>query len=80
MLALRPSADGKAWIVTLFNPGADVATTNLRWGASAKSSQAGQGLVHKTYYSNTGEAALAPVPVSGIEVASQDVVTVRVEK
>jgi alpha-mannosidase len=80
VLALRPSADGKAWIVTLFNPGADAATTNLRWGAPSKSGQAGQGPVHKTYYSNTGEEALAPVPVSGIEVASQDVVTVRVEK
>jgi hypothetical protein len=70
VLALRPSADGKAWIVTLFNPGTEAATTRLQWAAP----------VRATYYSNTGEAALTAVADGLVQVAARDVVTVRVER
>jgi alpha-mannosidase len=71
VLALRPSTDGAAWIVTLFNPGTQAASTKLLWGLK----------VGAAHYSDTGETAGAPVASTGeIEVAPQDVVTVRVEK
>ena len=70
VLALRPSADGKAWIVTLFNPGNEAATTRLQWAAP----------VNEAYYSNTGEAALSRVADGLVQVAGRDVVTVRVNK
>jgi alpha-mannosidase len=71
VLALKPGTDGKAWIVTLFNPGTQAASTKLQWGLK----------VGAAHYSNTGEAAGAPVGLTGeIEVAPQDVVTVRVER
>ena len=66
---LKPSDDGKAWIVSLFNPSASEQSTSLSWSAPIKG----------TNYSNTGEVALDPV--SGeIRLASQEVVTLRVEK
>ena len=68
-LALRPSMDGKAWMVTLFNPGELNESTSLTWGGS----------VGTTHYSNTTE--VAGDEVNGpITVAAQDVVTLRVEK
>ena len=70
VLALRPSADGKAWIVTLFNPGSEAATTRLQWAVP----------VNGAYYSNTGDAALAAVADGLVQVAARDVVTVRVDK
>jgi alpha-mannosidase len=70
VLALRPSADGKAWIVTLFNPGTEAATTRLQWSVP----------VHGVFYSNTGEAVLAAVADGVVQVAARDVVTVRVER
>ena len=70
VLALRPSTDGKAWIVTLFNPGSEAATTRLQWAVP----------VNGTYYSNTGDAALAAVADGLVQVAARDVVTVRVNK
>ncbi len=67
--ALKPSEDGKAWIVTLFNISARQASTSLQWSAPV-------GAMH---YSNTAELSLGPV--SGpIEIAPQGVVTVRVER
>ena len=69
VLALRPSMDGKAWMVTLYNPGGQPESTTLRWN----------GPVGAAHYSNTGEEALAPVD-GVIAVAPQDVVTIRVEK
>ncbi|GGB19700.1 glycoside hydrolase family 38 C-terminal domain-containing protein [Puia dinghuensis] len=69
VLALRPALDGKAWIVSLFNPTQEPVATTLTWNSP----------VGAAHYSNTTEAALAPVEGS-IAVAPQDVVTIRVEK
>lgn len=69
VLALKPSADGKAWIVTLFNPSEQPETTTLTWN----------GPVGASRYSNTTEEPLAPVEAP-VTIASQDVVTIRVEK
>jgi alpha-mannosidase len=69
VLALRPSIDGKAWIVTLFNPGEQSESTTLNWNGS----------VGAAHYSNTTEAVQAAVD-GPIAVASQDVITIRVEK
>lgn len=68
VLSLRPSRDGKAWMVTLYNPGSNTETTNLIWGIPA-------GAAH---YSNTNEETLDKVS-GAIAVAGQDVVTVRIE-
>ena len=68
VLALRPSLDGKAWMVTLYNPGSREETTGLRWNGPA-------GAVH---YSNTGEEVLGAVEGT-VTIAPQDVVTIRVE-
>ncbi|HEV2478434.1 MAG TPA: hypothetical protein VGS79_02170 [Puia sp.] len=69
VLSLRPSLDGKAYMVTLYNPGGQAESTELRWA----------GAMGAASYSNTGEDRLAPV-TGAITVAAQDVVTVRVEK
>ncbi len=69
VLSLRPSLDGKAYLVTLYNPGDQPETTELHWKDAA-------GAVH---YSNTAEEVLAPV-TGPLTVAGQDVVTIRVEK
>lgn len=69
VLVLKPSEDGKAWIVTLFNPGDKSAKTTLHWGGQIKS----------TNYSNTGEILLGPAPTE-LKLASQEVMTLRVEK
>ncbi|HEY6083122.1 MAG TPA: hypothetical protein VIU45_06665, partial [Chitinophagaceae bacterium] len=68
VLSLRPSRDGKAWMVTLYNPGANAETTNLIWGIP----------VGAAHYSNTNEETLDKVS-GAIAVAGQDVVTVRIE-
>jgi alpha-mannosidase len=68
-LVLKPSMDGKAWIVTLFNPGEQAETTGLSWNSP----------VGAAHYSNTSEEAQAPVE-GPITVAPQDVVTIRIEK
>jgi len=68
-LVLRPSTDGKAWMVTLFNPGTQSESTTLNWN----------GPVGATHYSNTTEEVQTAV-TGPITVAPQDVVTVRVEK
>ena len=66
---LKPSDDGKAWMVSLFNPSAEPQLTSLQWSLPVKG----------TSYSNTAETPLAPVS-GDITIAPQDVVTVRVEK
>jgi hypothetical protein len=66
---LKPSEDGKAWIVTLFNASAQQASTSLQWSAPA-------GAMH---YSNTAEASLGLVN-GPVGLAPWAVVTVRVEK
>ena len=69
VLALKPGNDGKAWMVTLYNPTEQAASTTLTWN----------GQVGAAHYSNTGEEVMAPVE-GPITVAPQDVVTIRVEK
>ncbi len=68
-LVLKPSNDGRAWMVTLYNPTEQAALTTLTWN----------GPVGAAHYSNTGEEAMAPVE-GPITVAPRDVVTIRVEK
>jgi hypothetical protein len=68
-LSLRPSMDGKAWMLTLYNPGDRPEATSLGWNGS----------VGAAHYSNTAEETLEPVE-GEIAVAGQDVVTIRVEK
>jgi hypothetical protein len=69
VLVLKPSTDGKAWMVTLFNPNEQAEATSLSWSGS----------VGAAHYSNTGEEVLAPV-AGAITLAGQDVVTIRVEQ
>jgi alpha-mannosidase len=69
VLVLKPSEDGKAFILTLFNPSDKPEKTSLHWLSSVKA----------TYYSNTGEAVLAPV-YGAIGIAPLDAVTLRVER
>jgi alpha-mannosidase len=66
---LKPSEDGKAWIVTLFNASTQKAATSLKWSTKV-------GAMH---YSNTSEQP-SDVVLGDIEIAPWDVVTVRVEK
>jgi len=66
---LKPSEDGKAWIVTLFNASGQQTSTSLQWPAQV-------GAMH---YSNTAELPLGPVN-GAITLAPWDVVTVRVER
>lgn len=69
VLSLRPSRDGKALMVTLYNPTAVAESTGLTWGVAV-------GAVH---LSNTDEETLDAV-AGPLSVAGQDVVTVRVER
>ena len=69
VLVLKPSEDGKAWMLTLFNPSDKAEKTALDWERNVKS----------TYYSNTGQTSMGLAP-DQIEIASLDVVTLRVEK
>jgi hypothetical protein len=66
---LKPSEDGKAWIVTLFNASAKPAKTSLQWSAATGAS----------HYSDSRELPLGSVN-DPIEIAPWDLVTVRVEK
>jgi alpha-mannosidase len=43
VLVLKPSEDGKAWMVTLFNPSDKPGKTGLQWSSPVKAA----------YYSNT---------------------------
>lgn len=69
VLSLKPSEDGKALMVTLFNSSDKNEKTTLKWSSPFKA----------TYFSNTSEIALKEV--SGeIEVPAWDVVTIRSEE
>ena len=67
--ALKPSDDGKAWIVSLFNTSPSAQSVSLQWAAPVKGMS----------YSNTSEEPGAPVS-GDITLASQDVVTLRIER
>jgi len=69
VLVLKPSEDGKAWIVTLYNPSENPSKTDLEWSTPVKA----------VHYSNTMEMPLGPV-TGEIGVGAMEVVTVRVEK
>ncbi|HTI10707.1 MAG TPA: polysaccharide lyase family protein [Puia sp.] len=69
VLTLRPAADGKAWLVTLYNPTQQTESTSLDWG----------GPVGATHYSNTSEQPSEPLN-GPVTVGAQEVVTLRVEK
>jgi hypothetical protein len=66
---LKPAEDGKAWIVTLFNPSDKAAKTTLHWNGQVKS----------VSYSNTGETVLGAAPAE-LELGPLEVMTLRVEK
>ena len=68
-LVLKPSTDGKAWLLTLFNPGDKSESTTLSWN----------GATGAAHYSNTTEQPQEAI-TGPITVAPQDVVTIRVEK
>jgi alpha-mannosidase len=67
--ALKPSEDGKAWIVSLFNCSSREAHVSLKWSM-------GVGAMH---YSSTAELPLAAIR-GDIDIAAWDLVTVRVER
>jgi len=69
VLVLKPSEDGKAWIVTLFNPSDRSEKTVVRCPEPIK----------KISYSNTGEMPLMPV-TGDIEMSTLEVVTIRIDK
>jgi hypothetical protein len=69
VIALKPSEDGKAFMVSLFNSSDANEKTTLTWSTPVKA----------TYLSNTSEDAVKELN-GEIEVPSWDVVTVRVEK
>ena len=66
---VRPSRDGKAWMVRLFNTGDQPATVDLTWNRPA-----GQ-----TWLSNPMEDALEPAP-DKLATAARGFVTLRVER
>lgn len=70
VFALKPSDDGKAWIVRLFGASGEARNATLTWSASG---------VGKTFLSNLAEEELSPV--SGeTPVAGWELLTLRVER
>ena len=69
VVSLKPSEDGKAVMVTLFNSSDTNEKTVLKWSTPVKAS----------FLSNTGEVALKEIK-GVIEVPAWDVVTIRSEK
>lgn len=65
---LRPSRDGKAWMIRLFNTSEETASTRLVWNRP----------VGKTFFSNPMEETLDPAPQE-VNLVSQQVMTLRVE-
>jgi alpha-mannosidase len=63
--ALKPSQDGKAWIVRLFNTSAHTHQASLRWTAP-----------RTTWLSNLAEERLGPI-TGPIDMASNEIVTLR---
>jgi len=68
-LVLKPSTDGKAWVLTLFNPSEQAQSTMLVWNTP----------IGATHYSNTTEEPQAAIN-GPVNVSPQDLVTLRVEK
>jgi alpha-mannosidase len=70
VFALKPSDDGKAWIVRLFGASGEARNATLKWSGPA---------VGKTFLSNLAEEDLEPAP-NEIAVAGWELVTLRVER
>ncbi len=68
---LKPSDDGKAWIVRLFGASGEARNAMLTWSASAHAG--------KTWQSNLAEEQLSSVE-STVPVAGWELVTLRVER
>lgn len=66
---LKPSDDGKGWIIALYNPSKTAASTTLKWSQPVKS----------TRYCNTGEEAGVAAPAV-LTLAPLEVVLLRIEK
>jgi len=66
---LKPSNDGRAWIVRLWCPGDKPATAQLKWRPR---------LIKRSYWSNAGEEQLRPCP-ERITLQPQQVITLRCE-
>jgi len=69
--SLKPSDDGRAWIVRLFGASGEPCDAKLTWSAQLK--------VGKSWISNLAEEMLAPAD-GAIPVAGWQLVTVRVER
>ncbi len=69
--SLKPSDDGKAWIVRLFAASAQAQEVSFRWGARARAG--------KAWISNLAEEPIRMVSET-IPIAGWQVVTVRVER
>ncbi|HEX4322224.1 MAG TPA: glycoside hydrolase family 38 C-terminal domain-containing protein [Acidobacteriaceae bacterium] len=67
---LKPSDDGKAWIVRLFGASEDAASAHLTWNAKN---------IGQTFLSNLTEEPLKPVS-GDIPIAGWDLITLRVER
>ena len=63
--ALKPSRDGKAWIVRLFNAGGKAQSARLRWSAP-----------RTTWLSNLAEESVSPI-TGPIDMAASEIVTLR---
>jgi alpha-mannosidase len=71
VLTLKPSEDGKAWIVRLFGASGETRKATLTWSSSA--------IAGKTFQSNLAEEQLGPVP-GEVAVVGWELVTLRVER
>ena len=67
---LKPSDDGKAWIVRLFCASNEETSTHLTWSSNN---------IGQTYLSNLAEEPLRPIH-GDITLAGWELVTLRVER
>ena len=70
VLGLKPSRDGKAWIVRLFESSGSPRNASLAWRQQ----------VGKTWLSNLAEDQLAPVTGDTVSIAGSQLITLRVER
>jgi len=70
VLTLKPSDDGKAWIVRLFGGSGEPQKATLTWPNLA---------VGRTWHSNLAEEQLDPAP-SEIAVGAWELVTLRIDR
>jgi alpha-mannosidase len=68
--ALKPSDDGRAWIVRLFGTGSKTKSVTLHWTTPGR---------HEVWLSDTTERALRPL-TGPVPVTQASVVTLRVAR